>query len=580
MLAQQDDGAGHGDGGDVVQRGGRFQRRLQHRAAQERLAQTDDERLLDRHAAGRDLLVIPHDEQLPAAHHDGQGGDVRLARLVDDDQIEGSELARKLLGDAPFGQDPARHRRRGLQCRLADRAPAAVGRLAGAGAEFAHRQAEARQRRRHSRGYAALQPQERGDADHVAHDGPLFALQRGVADGQVGDGSPARDAADVAGGARPLPGLRPRGGCQRVARVRAIEQQPRRPSRRAARGDAAGDGLEPLAQRAQPVQPPGLREDALPSLGELPRLDGGAAERGPDLVQRGVERQRRVRGHGSETPRDVARVGAALLLEMARQRLAHRADFAVEDDAAGVHPEREQGAENPHPIRGLQVEVVHPLHQATEPQEFRPAIGPGRGQGREADRGRRRRPAAEEPVRALLPSAVVARQAPGGGIPGRPRLDPHRVDPGLERRLAERQDAERLASVGQGVDGGIERRVAGLDAGGFHAAQCELAAGEGEPDPLLAERAHGGLGGGVGVSRPQQHPVEIDDPVVLGDVGAPFPEPVEPFEERAGIVGRGAARRDARQLAALLTVLRDLLAREGVMRGEQARNVRQGVGAR
>ena len=79
----------------------------------------------------RNLTVITNHQHLARTHQDRQNRQVRLRRLVNDNQIEAARMSRKGLRDPVMRHDPARDRAVGFVCRVARVLPVAHRPLAG-----------------------------------------------------------------------------------------------------------------------------------------------------------------------------------------------------------------------------------------------------------------------------------------------------------------------------------------------------------------------------------------------------------------------------------------------------------------
>ena len=78
-------------------------------AREEASLEFTDGRFADKGGRRADLLLVAHDEDPPPPQQRRQTGHVRLARLVDHNQIKAGDLGREALRYAPRRHDPARH---------------------------------------------------------------------------------------------------------------------------------------------------------------------------------------------------------------------------------------------------------------------------------------------------------------------------------------------------------------------------------------------------------------------------------------------------------------------------------------
>ncbi len=339
MLLEHDELVGEHDLGEVVQRRAGQQKRLEMLAFEEAVLEAVDLGVLDERRRRADLLVVADHQHLASAQQRRHLADVGLRGLVHDDEVEGAELSRQLLGDAPGRHDPAGDRAIALRHRGARVAPVPDGAFAGAPAgppqgRREHHQggADRARHRARERVERPLPHQPLEGARAVALEADPFARQR------LEPVAPL-DPSQITLGRGPVPGEAPIGGNQGVGAIACgLGQQPARPcgsSRLPQHGAHGGDRREVLAVIGEIGDAP---EKAVPEGSGPLGVDVGAPDR---LVQEvpGERSELAARGRkqGGETlhlrfggPEPRRRRGAA-------QGALHRDEaVAVEPQGAGV----------------------------------------------------------------------------------------------------------------------------------------------------------------------------------------------------------------------------------------------------
>src|SRR5579883_27796 len=106
------------------------------------LAELNNLALFDPDDCRRNLFVVADDKNLFPSQDCRKGRNVGLASLVDDDEVEHTEVRRKLLTHTPFRYDPARDCSCSVGGRVTDYAAISRRCLAGAGTQPADRGGE------------------------------------------------------------------------------------------------------------------------------------------------------------------------------------------------------------------------------------------------------------------------------------------------------------------------------------------------------------------------------------------------------------------------------------------------------
>ena len=161
---------------------------------------------------------------------------------------------------------PAWHGFRGLKRRIPDAAPVAIGGDTGAGAALAHLHGVLRQRRLGPLGDALLQPDEGPDPDELIKQSPLLGLERRAPGGDLLERGTIGQAADVAGGARPVPGGPPALRRPPIRALCPVVGQGVGPDRRAGGVHRRGNGVEPRPASPQRIDAPRIFKDTAPHL--------------------------------------------------------------------------------------------------------------------------------------------------------------------------------------------------------------------------------------------------------------------------------------------------------------------------